>query len=303
MNDLIEIFLNNLLPIFIVAGVGYLVSRFIDLEARTLSQLILYVFSPCLIFTLITQSELNTGDLLRMMLLASLLIGLLGCLTWVAGKLLRLERRILSGVMLASMFMNAGNYGLPVVLFAFGETALGYASLFFVTNAALASTLGVVVASAGSTDLLAAFRNLFKLPTLYALVAAVIILRAGWQIPLPVGRAVKLLGDASIPAMLVMIGMLFRKVKWNGQLLPIALASGMRLLVSPALTIALIPLFGVMGPARQAGILESAMPTAILTTVLATEFEAEPVFVTSTVFVTTLLSPLVLTPLLAYLGA
>jgi malate permease and related proteins len=50
-------------------------------------------------------------------------------------------------------------------------------------------------------------------------------------------------------------------------------------------------------------VIQSAMPSAVLTTVLATEYDTEPSFVTSVVFVTTILSPLTLTPLLAIMGA
>jgi hypothetical protein len=59
----------------------------------------------------------------------------------------------------------------------------------------------------------------------------------------------------------------------------------------------------LQGPAFQAGIVESGMPSAVLTTVVATEYDVEPAFVTAVVFVTTILSPLTLTPLLYYLGA
>jgi predicted permease len=57
------------------------------------------------------------------------------------------------------------------------------------------------------------------------------------------------------------------------------------------------------GPAQQAVVLEAGMPVAVLTTILATEFDVEPTFVTTAVLITTLLSPLTLTPLLAILGA
>jgi predicted permease len=45
------------------------------------------------------------------------------------------------------------------------------------------------------------------------------------------------------------------------------------------------------------------MPTAIISIILASEYDIEPEFVTMAVVTTTLLSPLTLTPLLAYLGA
>ena len=60
-------------------------------------------------------------------------------------------------------------------------------------------------------------------------------------------------------------------------------------------------LLGLTGAARQAAILQASMPAAVITTVLALEFDAAPAFVTSVVFVSTLLSPLTLTLLIAYL--
>jgi hypothetical protein len=128
-------------------------------------------------------------------------------------------------------------------------------------------------------------------------------MRTGWQVPLPLERTTTLLGDASIPAMLVLLGMQLCKAEWAGRQLPIGLASGMRLLVSPILALLLAPFFGISGTARQAATLEAAMPAAVLNTVLATEYNAAPSLVTSIVFVTTILSPLTLTPLLAFLGA
>jgi predicted permease len=52
----------------------------------------------------------------------------------------------------------------------------------------------------------------------------------------------------------------------------------------------------------QAGVTEASMPTAVMTTILATEFDASPALVSGIVTATTVLSPLTLTPLLAYLG-
>jgi len=48
-------------------------------------------------------------------------------------------------------------------------------------------------------------------------------------------------------------------------------------------------------------VLEASMPTAVITTILAVEYDLDPIFVTGIVVVTTLLSPLTLTPLIAYL--
>lgn len=303
MSQLAALFLDNLLPIFLAAGAGFLLSKFTQLNPRSLSQVIFYIFSPCLLYKLLTNSQLSNGDIIKIMLFASLVILSVGAITWIAVRLMRLPRRTQAAVMLSTMFMNSGNFGLPVVLFAFGEAGLGFASLYFVTNLIFNYTFGVVIASMGTAPLKESFLNLFKIPAIYAVILAFFSLRTGWELPLPVNRTVNLLGDASIPGMLVLLGMQLQSINLRGKILPLALTNFLRLLVAPAIAILAAPLFNLSDAAYQAGVLESAMPTAVLCTVLATEYDAEPEFVTAAVITTTLLSPLVLTPLLAFLGA
>jgi len=143
---------------------------------------------------------------------------------------------------------------------------------------------------------------LLKIPTVYAVLLALVFLQMGWALPLPVARTVDLFAGATIPLMLVMLGLMLQQVEWNGQVRGLWVAGGMRLLVSPVIAVGVGALFGLQGVMKQAGLLEAAMPTAVMAIVLATEFEVEPSFVTAAVFTSTLLCPLTLTPLLALLG-
>ena len=206
-------------------------------------------------------------------------------------------------MLLATMFANSGNFGLPVVLFAFGESALRIGSIFFVTYMVLAYTVGVLVASMGSMSLLKAIGNLLKLPLLYAVILAVLTMSFGWRIPTPLDRTIKLLGDATIPCMLVLLGLQLKTVSFRGILFPIGAMSVLRLIASPLISILLLPLFGFNPLASQTITLQSGMPTAVITTMLATEYDADPAFSSACVFITTILSPLTLTPLLFLLGA
>jgi predicted permease len=303
LSNLVALFIDNLLPILIIAGVGFLLGKWFKITPRSLSQVIFYIFSPALVFRLLTQSQLTNQDILSTILFATTLLTILGLLTWLGGKILRLDRRMMAAVLLTALFMNAGNYGLPVTKFAFGDTALAFASVFFVTTATLTNSVGVVIASAGSTSLVQAVKGLLRIPTIYGLLLGLLFIRLDLQMPPVLTRTISLLADASIPAMLVLLGLQFINLKLDGQLAPMLLAIGMRLLVSPFLAYGLSQLFNLTGPSFQATVLESGMPTAVLTTVLATEFESIPTFVTTVVFITTLLSPLTLTPLLAVLGA
>ncbi|HEX9618374.1 MAG TPA: AEC family transporter [Anaerolineales bacterium] len=303
MNDLLALFSNNILPFFLAAGSGYLAAKYLGVTPRSLSQVAFYIFSPCLVFNLLNTSQLTGDDIARMTGFAAIIIFTMGVLAWLFGSLLRLERRLLVAVLLTTMFGNTGNYGLSLTLFSFDETALAYASLYFVTSSILVYTVGVTIASLGSTDLKTALLGLLKVPAVYAVVMALLFNHFGLRLALPLERTVTLLGDAAIPALMVLMGVQLLHARWNGETLALALANGMRLVASPAVALGLSLVFGLKGPAFQAGILESAMPTAVLMTVLATEYNVEPSFVTATVFTTTLLSPLTLTPLLAYLGA
>jgi predicted permease len=88
---------------------------------------------------------------------------------------------------------------------------------------------------------------------------------------------------------------------WPARLGMVLLAVGISLLVTPFVALGLAAALGVTGPARQAAVILSSMPVAVMTTILALEFEMAPEFATSAVFLSTMLSPLTLAPLIAYL--
>jgi predicted permease len=81
----------------------------------------------------------------------------------------------------------------------------------------------------------------------------------------------------------------------------VSVAVVLSLIVTPLAAIGLAHVAGLEGAAFQAGVLQASMPTAVITTILALEFDVLPNFVTSVVCVATLLSPLTVTLLIAYL--
>ena len=237
-----------------------------------------------------------------MLVFAVALMLILILIAWLVARILKLPQGMTVAVILASFLPNAGNFGLSVNLFAFGDAALAQASLFFIASGIMAYTVGVYIASLGRSGYKEALKGLLKIPTIYAVLLALLFLHFKWELPLPVGRVTSLLAQAAIPSMLVLLGMLLRRARFSGKIVPIALANSLRLIVSPLIAVALAALLGLHGSARQAGVMEASMPTAVMVTVLATEFEVEPEFLTAAVFTSTLLSPLTLTPILRFLS-
>ena len=302
MNTLLPLFSNNILPIFITAGAGFVLGKAVDLEPRTISRVTFYIFSPCLVFKLLTDTELQQNAIFQMVGIAAGSTILMGAITYLITKLLKFERKMIAGIMLTTMFVNSGNYGLALNDYAYGKNALAYASIYFVTSGVMMYTLGVIVASMGKASLKDSFLGIFRLPTLYALLFAIILKQLAWNLPIFLHRPIDLLGQAAVPGMLVLLGLQLQRATWGSHGLAIGIASGLRLLISPLVAFGLSLPLALQGPALQAGVTESSMSSAVLGTVLATEYDTEPEFVTTVVTVTTLLTPLTLTPLLAILG-
>ena len=299
---LLNVFVNNLLPILLLSGAGFVLGRTFKLDSRPLGRVIFYILSPVLIFNLLTTSKLAVESILVMMAYAASSILIIGGIAFVLGKIFKLERSVLCIVVLTSLFANNGNYGLPLIAFAFGQEALAYASIYFVTNSLLLYTLGVVIASLGHLRLKEAVVGLLKVPAIYAILLAVVFIQTGWNLPSPIEKTVALTAGGAVPAMIILLGLELQKAEWSKNLPAISIPVVCRLLIGPVIGMVMASVFGLNSVATKDGITEAAMPSAVMTTIVANEYNLDTALVTAIVFVSTILSPLTLTPLLYFLG-
>ena len=153
-------------------------------------------------------SSLDAGDVGRMTALTFIVIGSIGLVARLITLPLGLDRQTVSAFLIVVMFSNSGNYGLPVVLFAFGNDALAHAAeCYFVANAVATYSLGVFIASAGRKSVAQAAAGIIRVPAVWGAVAAVVMLGLGIQLPTPLMRPVELLAGAALPAMILVLGM------------------------------------------------------------------------------------------------
>jgi predicted permease len=299
--SLFSIFVSDLLPIFLVAGVGFLLARYLEAGVQTLSRVSFNALAPCLVFSQLVTSPVSGLEFSQMALFCVLSTLVMGLVARVVAILLRLDRPAVSAFLLVVMFSNGGNYGLPVVLFAFGREALSHASVYFVTSAVLVYTLGVLLAASGRRSITGALMGILKVPAAWAVFAAAGVLASGMEVPLALMRPVMLLGDAALPIMILVLGMQLERASRPDRPGVVAAAVALSLVVAPLVALGLSWIIGLNGSARQAAVVQASMPTAGVTTILALEYDVLPAFVTSVVLLATLLSPLTLTVLIAYL--
>jgi predicted permease len=305
---LLQVFGEVILPIVVIAGIGYILEGAFPLDARTLNRVSLYGLSPCLLFVTLLRTEISGGEALRLSLLMLLVVSGICACAYLVAHALRLDAAQRSGFMLAASFMNSGNYGLPVTRFAFGEVGFQYAVVGYLTQAFLSQTLAVYVASIGGGDRRAALTQVLRMPMLYAAALAITLRLLGVRLDetngfVAVGffRGLRLLADATLPFLLLILGMQLRRRTPLASLGPLGTATALRLVAPIPVAFLAGYALGLGHLPLQVGVVQAAMPTAVNTTILALEFDTWPQFVSNVVVATTIGSLLTLTLLIVVL--
>jgi hypothetical protein len=295
-----SILINILLPVFIVAGLSALAQHRLELNVQTFSKAAFYVFSPAMVIDALLNSDVSGKEFGQLALALTLTVLLLWLLGEVASRVLKLEPGTRAAFLVAVLLSNSGNYGLPVNYFAFGDSGLARAALYVTINSVLRSTLGVYITARGDASSPGdSLRRVFSVPVIYAAIIGVVFNMMGWTMPDPVLKAARMMGQGLVPSSLIVLGAQIMRTLRDRQRATQPVALGVmgvgRLLLAPVVAYLIGGLVGLNGLSRKVLTLESATPTAVMTLVLATEYETDVPFAALSVLVTTLVSLLSVT--------
>ncbi|MFQ6087925.1 MAG: AEC family transporter [Candidatus Methanofastidiosia archaeon] len=283
------IFKGVLLPIFIVISLGFILGKRRKIDTRSVSGISLYILTPSLIlYSLVEKNQIK--DSLKIVVFVFIFTFSLLMVSYSISRLMRLEREKRSAFLLSSLFINAGNYGLPFCLFTFGQEGLNTAIFFVVGETILLYSLAIFIASQKSGDMLSSLSQIFYMPLIYAVLFALFINYLSFELPEFLLKIVALLAGAAIPILLILLGIQLSKTKVKGDLKNVFLANFLRLFLSPLLAFLLLNFFEVSPLVRSVLIVEASMPTAVNSALISIEFDAKPEFVSTAVLTSTLLS-------------
>lgn len=263
-------------PVFAVVAIGYAYGRFRRPDLGAANQINMAVLLPALIFSVLAARDFNLRQYGSLALAALAVVLGSGLIAWPIARLARLPARTFVPPM---MFTNAGNMGLPLAVFAFGESALAAAVVLFIVETGLHFTLGTWL-----MDHRARWRDVLKQPIVLATFAGIGVALAGGGLPLPLEAAVRLLGQASIPLLLFALGARLTSVDWHdwragvlGAIVCPLSGVAVALIVMPWLTLdasqrALLLVFG-------------ALPPAVLNYLVAERYSQEPARVAAIVMI------------------
>jgi predicted permease len=205
------------------------------------------------------------------------------------------------------MFMNSGNYGLPTAQFAFGQAGLDRALLFFIAQAIMAQTLTIAIAQAGQTNWHTGFKQILKMPPIYAVASALLLRWWGVSLETPnvlgaLLHGIDLISQATLPLLLMLLGMQLAQETVIEDVPLTTTAVIIRLFASPLIAYGVAVALQLDALATNVVVLQASMPTAVNMVLYSLEFNARPKFVAGTVVITTLLSVVTLTILLTVMG-
>lgn len=269
-------------PVFVVAGIGFFLEyRGVGFHTETLSRLAMMIGTPCLVFSSLTSTSLPDESLFRIVVIAFAAVGVGGALATAALLLFRLPiRTFVSSLSLP----NAGNAGLPLVFFAFGEPGLTIGAAFFFIIALVQYTVVPAIVS-GDPGL----RKLLREPLIWAIVAVILFRVTELPIPTVVADSAALLGGVMIPTMLILLGGALARLKVGDVRTSVFLAV-VRLAIGVSTGLAMVTLFKLEGVEAGAIFLLCSMPSALITYVIAQHFGRSPERVAGLVVSSTVLN-------------
>ena len=294
-----QVFLNVVLPVFALVAIGYFTGPLLGLQAKTMTRYAYFILIPAFVFNVISRSSVPLSTTLIMVGYSVLTHIMVAIGAVIVGKILGRSREVIAAFVLISIFGNVGNFGLSLLDFRFGEVSKVPATVYFLSILVTSFVIGVGVAGWVRKGSLSAVTSVLKTPALLALPPAAIFAATGWEVPLSVDRLTGLLGQAMIPTMIVTLGVQLSSVQKLELNVDTWIACGLRLLLAPLLAFGLAFLFPLGELEKNIGILQAAMPTAILAAIIAIEYDIVPDFVTTSVLLSTILGVFTLTILLS----
>lgn len=304
---MLDIFLHNIFPIFVLCGLGYLLSRKFELDIVTLNKINFYLLVPSFTFVYLYTTRIPI-EMLKV-LAASIILMILNFLVALIVSKFRGHSFSMKNAFVNSiLFYNSGNIGVPLITLIFSSAPFLSGGKAPYLNIALTAQIMVLVVQDITTNTIGffnagrahlkpkdSFKKILKMPAIYAIPSAFILKLIPTDMTiLPFWPALEYLRNALVPVALIILGIQISKTKLHSINSTVIWSVLLRLVGGPLLAIGIINLFSLNGIAAQAFLISSAVPTAVNTALIAVEYDNEPEFSSQTVLISTLACTLTL---------
>ncbi len=273
-----------ILPVFFVIAVGYYFGKKNpNFDTNFITNLAGNFGTPAMIFYTITSTGITLDIFIEYFIYAFIIIGAFS----VVGVIFLF---FLKGDLLSELppliLPNTGNMGIPICLFAYGEKGLGVASAIASVIILLHFTLGIFLAKKSFS-----FKILLTNMPIYGILAALIVLYFNLNVPGYIENTTFLLTYATIFLVLMSLGIALTRLKvvsW----LSAGILSSVRVIIGPIIGFSLIKFLNLNGYAAGVLLIQSCMPSAILTYLVGSMYSEKKVIdsIASVIVISTIMS-------------
>lgn len=282
-------------PVFFVIGIGYyLGKKNPEINTDFITTFAGNVGTPAMIFYTITTTGVTLAVFVEYFIYALIIIAgfsLIGILF-----LLILKKDFISELP-PLILPNTGNMGIPICLFAYGTAGLGVASAIASVIILLHFTLGVLLAKKSFS-----LEILIKNMPIYGIIVSVIFLYFDWDVPGYLENTTFLLTYATIFLVLMSLGIALSRMKvisWSDA----SILGGVRVIIGPIIGFALIKFLNLSGFAAGVLLIQSCMPSAVLTYLVGSMYsEKKVVDSVASVIVTSTIMSFITIPIVVYIS-
>ncbi len=284
-----------LFPVFFIVGIGYFLGRNkSDVDTVFITNFSANFGAPALFIFAITSSGVKF-DIFSEYFIYSIIA--LSSFAVVGIIFLLFMKKDYIRELPPFFLPNTGNMGIPICLFAYGSLGMGIAAAISSLVVLLHFTVNIFLASK-KFDI----NIILKSPSFYAVIIAVSFLYFDLQMPTFVINTSMLLGYAMIVLILMSLGISLTQLKVFSFKSALISSVG-RVIFGPIVGIVLIKIFNLSGFPAGVLLIQSSMPSAILTYLIASMYSPKEIVdnISSMIVVSTLMS-LITVPIIVFIA-
>jgi malate permease and related proteins len=292
----------TIIAIVLMIIIGYICRRFEFLKAednQTLNKIVVYIAIPSLIFLAMYRADLSNIRTFGTITLTVITVGLIsGIIAYLFTYYRGYTSKTRWGVVVTSTLSNSGFLGYPVTLGVFGTEGLVRAVFCDVGNTMLFIAFGVffLILYGGS------YRDIIKrsvlFPPLLAVICGVLANLLHISLVPVITSTLNYLSGAAIPLIMLSLGLSLEFKGIKEYFDAASFVSVLKLIISPLIAMVLVGLVGLSGLDRTVTIVEAGMPSAMLSMVLAINYQLDVKATAACIFMSTALSIISITVLI-----
>ncbi len=294
------VFNRSILPIITILLIAFIYNKLYRPNIKEISSVALNVFAPVMVFYSVLNNNITTSQLIKPFVFMLSLTLFLLIIAFVASFMLKMKNDDRLSFLLSASMINVGNFGLPLIYFAYGQKAIPYSMIYFVIFNIPLITIAIYMTS--KKNIMESFTDIFKMPIFHAFIVAIVFSEIGIHLPESIMKGFELMNSGAIALLVFILGLQLANIKIKVKFIQIIfLAVFIRLIISPMLSYGISTILHIEALERAVCVVQTSTPSALLPLMYMIKFNRKSDLLAAIIFTTTIISGLTLPVLIKFL--